>query len=154
MGKWYFDDIPVNSSRTSKAYVVPEAEMVAFAKKWDPQPIHTDREAAEASPHHRGLIASATYTVAVAAALSNQLEPMIAVIGASDWKIRFPVPVRPNDSLTLTCECVHKRESRTKPDRGVAGFVSTVRNQKGEPVAIWETNILIPKRKPVVADGI
>jgi hypothetical protein len=40
--------------------------------------------------------------------------------------------------FVATVECVHKRASRTKPDRGIARFVTTVRNREGQRVLEWE----------------
>ena len=147
MQEWYFDDIPMNQPMTSKEYVVPEDELIAFAKKWDPQPMHTDREAAEASPHG-GLIAPATYTLAVASALANQNEvaTRTVVIGGTEWKARFLQPVRPGDHLVATSECVSKRVSRTKADRGIAQFTTTLQNQKGAIVLELECTLVVSRR--------
>jgi acyl dehydratase len=145
MRKWFFDDIVLNQPRTTGEYVVPEEELIAFARQWDPLAMHTDREAAKKSPHG-GIIAPAMYTMAVANALIDQLDPSIQSIGGAEWKVQFPQPVRPGDRLVATSECVHKRESRTKADRGVARFVISVRNQREETVLKWECTVLVAKR--------
>ena len=141
----YFEDIQLHRPRTTDAYVVPEEELVAFAKRWDPLAMDADREAAKGSPD-AALIAPATYTMAVANALISQLDPKALFIGVADWKVQFPHPVRPRDRLVATSECVHKRESRTKADRGVARFVITVRNQNGETALNWECTVLVLRR--------
>ena len=151
MQMWYFDDIPLNEPRTTKEYVVPEEEMIAFAKRWDPLPIHTNREAARASPHG-GLIAPASYTISLASALVQELDPKIAFIGGLEWKTRFTAPVRPGDRLVATCQCVEKRASRTKPDRGMARFMTVMRNQRGESVITSEMTTLVSKSNPVCVD--
>jgi acyl dehydratase len=145
MKEWYFEDIPLNQPMMTRAYVVTEAELVSFAKRWDPLPIHVDPDAAKASPHG-GLIAPAIYTMAVANALADELDPRFVAIGSADWKVQFAVPVRPDDRLVAASECVYKRESRTKPDRGITRFVETVHNQKGERVLTWESTILVARR--------
>ena len=149
---WFFDDIPLNQPRTTKSYLVPEEELMAFARKWDPLAMHTDPEAARKTAH-RGLIAPAVYTMAVANALIDELDPGTLSIGGSEWKVRFPHPVRPGDCLVATSTCVHKRESRTKADRGIARFVIALRNQKGEPVLEWETTVLVARGIPGQAEG-
>ena len=145
MGTWTFDDIPLNQRRTTKAYVVPEEELIAFAGRWDPLTMHTDREAAKVSPHG-GLIAPAAYTIAVANVLTDELDPGVVSIGGAEWKVRFPNPVRPGDRLVATSECVYKRESRTKTDRGIARFEITMQNQKQETVLEWECTVLVTRR--------
>jgi acyl dehydratase len=151
MKEWYFDDIPLNQPRMTREYVVPEEEMVSFARRWDPLPIHTDRKAAKASPHG-GLIAPASYTISLASALVQELDPKIAFIGGLEWKTRFSAPVRPGDRLVATCQCVEKRASRTKPDRGIARFMTTMHNQRGETVITSEMTTLVSRGKPVSID--
>lgn len=146
MQEWYFDDIPLNQPVTTGEYVVTEEELVAFAKKWDPLPMHTDPEAARASPHG-GLIASAIYTMAVSSALGHRLDTRMVMVGGAEWKIRFLTPVRPGDRLVITTKCVEKRPSRTKPDRGIARFSTTMQNQKGERVMEFEGTALVSIRK-------
>jgi acyl dehydratase len=145
MRKWFFDDIVLNQPRTTGEYVVPEEELIAFARQWDPLAMHTDREAAKESPHG-GLIAPAMYTMAVANALIDQIDPSIQSIGGAEWKVQFPKPVRPGDRLVATSGCIYKRDSRTKADRGVARFVISMRNQREETVLKWECTVLVAKR--------
>lgn len=144
---WYFDDIPLNQPWTTREYVVPEEEMVAFARRWDPLPIHTDREAARASPHG-SLIAPASYTISLASALVQNAGPPIAYIGGLEWKTRFTTAVRPGDRLVATCQCVYKRES-SRPDRGIARFMTVVRNQRNETVITSEMTTLVARRGEV-----
>lgn len=145
MQEWYFDDIPLNQPMTTKEYVVLEEELIAFAKKWDPLPMHTDPEAARASPYG-GLIASSTYTHAVASLLGHQIAARPVIIAGGESKSRYLQPVRPGDRLAATSECVFKRESRTKADRGIARFVVTMQNQKGERVLELESTVVVPRR--------
>ncbi len=148
MDTWYFDDIPLNQPRTTKEYVVPEEEMVAFARRWDPLPIHTDRKAAEASPHG-SLIAPASYTISLASALVQEMGPGIAFIGGLEWKTRFLAPVRSGDRLVATCQCDFKRAS-SKPDRGIARFATVMSNQRQETVIVSEMTTLVARRSQVL----
>lgn len=146
MQELYFDDIPLNEEWTAQGeYLVPEEEMVAFARKWDPLPTHTDPVAAKSSPLG-GLIAPATYTLAVASALSQMFDTRAVIIGGNEWKLKFPQPVRPGDRLVATSRCIEKRPSRTKPDRGIGRFVTTVKNHKGETVLEQEIVALVLRR--------
>ncbi len=144
MDPLYFDDIPLDQPWTTKEYTVPEEEMVAFARRWDPLPIHTDRQAAEASPHG-SLIAPASYTLSLASALVQEASPSIAFIGGLEWKTRFMAPVRANDRLVATYQCAYKRAS-SKPDRGIARFATVMRNQRDETVITSEMTALVARR--------
>ena len=46
MGVW-FEDVPLGGKVTIGSYTFTEENIVAFAKKYDPQPFHIDKEAAE-----------------------------------------------------------------------------------------------------------
>jgi acyl dehydratase len=121
--------------------------MVAYAEKWDPFPFHVDEAAARASIHG-GLIASGEYTMAVKQALIHRLganEALIASMGYDE--LRYLGPVRPGDSLTLTMECTDKRESRSKPDRGIVKYKVGLTNQDNEPVLSYTDIVLLAKRR-------
>ncbi len=57
----YFEDYSAGAVYEFGAITVEEAEVIAFAKRFDPQPFHTDPEAAKQSPFGR-LIASGWHT--------------------------------------------------------------------------------------------
>ena len=47
----YFEDIKVGDSKESiEEYELQAEEIIAYCKKWDPLPFHTNEEAAAASP--------------------------------------------------------------------------------------------------------
>lgn len=58
----------------------------------------------------------------------------------------FPNPVRPGDRISLEMECIEKRESRSKPDRGIIRQSIILCNQNGEPVLTLKDTILVAKR--------
>lgn len=147
MPDWYLEDIPVDQPMTTAEYLVTEEEMTAFARKWDPLPIHVDPEAASRLPPG-GLTAPAIYTIAVCNLLEHGLNMSVPVIGAAEWKVRFPAPVRPGDRLSASLRCEHTRPSRTRPDRGIARFVTALHNQKGQRVLEWESTLLVLRRNP------
>ena len=60
----YFEDVRVGETAVLGSSTVSEAEMLAFARKYDPQPFHTDPEAAKTS-FFGGLIASGWHTCAI-----------------------------------------------------------------------------------------
>ena len=53
----FYDDFQVGEKFISESAVISEAEIVEFARRFDPQSFHVDIEAAKASPYG-GLIAS------------------------------------------------------------------------------------------------
>lgn len=143
----YFEDIQIGDVETVGDYEVTEREMVEFAQKWDPLPIHIDAELAKQSPH-RGLIASGQYTLAVKQKLYTQTEFISeAVIGAIGWdEVRFCNPVRPGHRLSLISECLSKRASKSRPDRGVVKYRVVIKTQDDVTVLSYLGLVMVQKR--------
>jgi acyl dehydratase len=49
-------------------------------------------------------------------------------------EIRWPLPVRPGDTLHVRASVLEARRSKSKPDRGIIRSLVEVTNQAGEPV--------------------
>ena len=117
------------------AIAVSEADILDFARQFDPQPIHTDRMAAARGPYG-GLIASGWHTVTVMMRLLvAQFLPGAASLGSPGIdELRWRQPVRPGDILRIRVEILDARRSRSKPDRGLVHTLVEVLNQKNEVV--------------------
>jgi acyl dehydratase len=128
----HFEDIEVGDRLSAGPYRVERSEMLAFALKYDPRPYHVDETAAAAS-EFGGLVASGIHTLAVWNRLRFEAEAALAQIaGLGLEEVRYSVPVRPDDALSLEAECTTKRASASKPDRGVISFRHRLVNQRGE----------------------
>ena len=148
----YFNDIELHQSETMGQYTVTKDELIEFAKKWDPFPFHVDEEMAKGT-QHGGLIAAGTHTIAIAVLLHNHHQPRVATIaGLEISKVLFHVPVRPDDCLTVTRTCLSKKESKSKPDRGIIRFQVDVTNQIGQLVLDYNFRVMVAKR-PIQTDA-
>ena len=116
----YFEDFPPGDVRESPARTVTREEMVAFAREFDPQPFHTDEEAASTTIYG-GLIASGWHTVAILMRLMwDAFLADAASLGSPGVdEVRWLKPVRPGDTLRARFTVVEAVPSRSKPDRGV-----------------------------------
>ncbi len=142
----FYEDIQVNEKETLGDYFVDKEEAVEFAKKWDPQMFHVDEEAAKSLPTD-GLIVSAVYTLAVITRLGvTQGTQMANLAGLGLENVRFPIPVRPGDRVTVSGKCIEKRESKSRPDAGIVRYATEVRNQNGETCFTLESVNLVAKR--------
>lgn len=143
----YLEEFYVGQRFTTEPVVLSESEIIAFAEKYDPQPLHTDKAAAEKSIYG-GLIASGFQTIAIAAGqwLRTGQQEGTGLGGPGLRNIRWLAPVRPGDVLHTTVEVAATRVSRSKPDRGIVQFAYTVRNDT-EIVATF-TAIIFLKRRP------
>ena len=77
MSERYFEDFRVGDRFRSADYTVAEAEMVDYARRYDPQPFHTE-PAAAAQSFFGGLVASGWYTAAITMRLMAQSEIHVA----------------------------------------------------------------------------
>lgn len=114
---------------------VDAEEIMEFARRYDPQSIHTDPEAAAEGPFG-GLIASGWQTAALMMRLfaDNYLTSVASLASPGIDELRWVRPLRPGDRLTLVCETTGVRPSRSKPDRGVLTTDVTLINQDGDPI--------------------
>ena len=110
-----------------------EAEIVEFARRYDPQPFHVNADAARSSIYG-GLIASGWQTVAVTMRLlvDNVFNTTASMGSPGIDELRWLLPVRPGDTLSPRVTVLETRPSRSKPDRGVLRFRVEVTNQAGE----------------------
>ena len=147
MSGLYLEDFRVGRRFATEPVRLSEGEILAFAEKYDPQPIHTDKAAAEKSIYG-GLIASGFQTIAIGAGqwLRTGRQEGTGMGGPGMRDIRWLAPVRPGDVLSTTVEVAEARASRSKPDRGLVHFAHTMRNET-EIVATF-TAIIMCRRRP------
>jgi acyl dehydratase len=135
VSKLYFEDFPVGLRKDCGSRTVTEAEILAFAREFDPQPFHIDPEAARDSIFG-GLIASGWHTAAIAMRL--QVDAILSKshsLGSPGVdELRWLKPVRPGDTLSLAVEVLEAKPSQSKPDRGSIRVRYEATNQKREVV--------------------
>jgi len=131
----YLEDITVGQVTEFPPRHVTEDEIIAFAREYDPQPFHLDREVAKQSLFG-GLCASGWHTIGMMMRL--MVDHMIghyASMGSPGVdQLRWLKPVFPGDTLHLRGEVTAMKPSQSKPDRGVITTRYELRNQKGEMV--------------------
>jgi acyl dehydratase len=134
-GLRYFEDYAVGATNECGSVSVDQASIVAFAKEFDPQPFHADPEAAAAGPFG-GLIASGWHTAALVMRLlvDNYLSAEASLGSPGLDEIRWPYPVRPDDTLRVRATVVESRRSLSKPDRGIIKTMVEAVNQDGRTV--------------------
>ena len=145
----YFDDLKEGDSFVTGECTLGEAEIVAFARQFDPQPIHVDAAAAAEGPYG-GLIASGFQTMALGFRLFYERGVIneACIGGPGIDAVRFHRPARPGDSIHAVVTVAETRPSRSKPDRGYVRMAYDVRNQRGEPVMSCEIVHILMWRPP------
>src|ERR1700722_6875928 len=138
----WFEDVAIGTKRDLGTYTFTEEEIIAFARKYDPQPFHIDPEAAKHSMFG-GLIASGWHTAVIwmklaiaererAKASGNPLMRSGVSPGFED--MRWLRPVRPGDTLHYTSETIEKVALRSRPELGLVKTRNEARDQMGELV--------------------
>jgi acyl dehydratase len=119
--------------------LITAEEIVEFARRYDPQPFHTDPTAA-AHSHFGGLVASGWMTASVAMSLlcEHFISPASSMGSPGVDMLRWLQPVRPGDRLRMRVSVTETRRSQSKSDRGVVRLRQEVLNQKGELVMSQE----------------
>ncbi|AVG17821.1 dehydratase [Chromobacterium vaccinii] len=140
----YFEDLQTGQRFLSDSHTLSKEEIVSFARQFDPQPFHTDPEAARQT-FFNGLAASGWHTSSLSMRLVAESALGLAangLIGMQIDKMRWPQPSRPGDTLQVEVEVLDKRRSSSQPGFGVVKVSWTTRNQRGETAmqlecAIW-----------------
>jgi acyl dehydratase len=101
-------------------YAMDEAEIIRFARAYDPQWFHTDVKAA-ARGRFGGLIASGWHTCAVAMRLAAEaaLHDSESFASPGVEHIKWPHPVRPGDLLRLRATVIEARRARSQTTLGI-----------------------------------
>jgi acyl dehydratase len=147
----YLEDLTVGERRQLGRHTITEAEILEFARAFDPQPFHLDREAAARS-HFGGLVASGWHTASLAMRLfvMGMVEEIASMGSPGVDELRWLAPVRPGDTLSLRTEIVEVTPSTSRPDRGSVRVRYDLRNQSDEQV-LSMIGIGIIRRRP---DGV
>ena len=153
----WFEDIPLGNKITLGSYAFTEENIIAFAKKYDPQPFHVDKDAAARSPYG-GLIASGWHTAAVWMKLMLAYRRARIAAGAEATQanyvspgvreLQWLKPVRPGTTLTYTNETFAKRDWKTRPEFGLIEGRNEARDEKDELYYTFINRVLIARRHP------
>ena len=114
----YLEDVVVGSQFVTEEVTITAEEIIAFANQFDPQPFHTDPEAAKTS-FFGGLAASGWHTAAITMRLLVTQGPPIAggTIGAGG-DLSWPSPTLPGDRLHVRVTVESVTPSKSNPSRG------------------------------------
>ena len=117
-----FDELFVGQEFQFGTMSMPLEDVLDFARRWDPQPFHTDEARARESPFC-GRIASGIHTLAAAFGHMVRTGFVEQVsMGGAGLDVRWPAPVRPGDEIAMSGRVEELTPSRSRPDRGTVKF--------------------------------
>ncbi|MFB6121448.1 MAG: MaoC/PaaZ C-terminal domain-containing protein [Halobacteriaceae archaeon] len=142
----YFEDLPVGETRELGTVTVSREDIIAFAERYDPQPIHADPDAAAAGPYG-GVIASGWHTASLC--MRQLVEGFLsetATRGALGVDgLRWRTPLRPGDELTVRGEIAETEV--WDDDRGLAHCRVEATNGEGDEVLSMVGLVLFARRE-------
>jgi acyl dehydratase len=141
----YFDDLQVGRRFISRTHQLDQAQILAFAGQFDPQPFHTDPEAAQQT-FFQGLAASGWHTAAISMRLLVESAPIAGEVIGAGAEINWPKPTRPGAILHLESEVIELRPLRSRSDRGMVTMRSETINQTREIVQVLVSKLVVPRK--------
>ena len=131
----YFEDFVEGQTLDLGSTEFTERGIIAFASEFDPQPMHTDPEAARSSVYG-GLIASGwqTATSYMRLLVDSVMRDSRSIGSPGIDNLRWLKPVRPGDTLRGRFTVLDTKPSRSRPDWGIVRSRGEMLNQHGEVV--------------------
>ena len=145
----HHEDIEIGRPIIFGHKIVTKQEILDFGRAFDPQPMHTDEEAAKATPVG-GLCASGWHTCAMMMRMicDGPLRNTASLGSPGVDEVRWTRPVRPGDVLSCRHVYTEKRELASRPDVGISKITLELIDGNGEVLAWWHTNQLTRRRHP------
>jgi acyl dehydratase len=147
----YWEDFREGEVREFGAVTVKRDEIVRFAAQFDPQPFHID-EAAAAHSLYGGLIASGWHTAAMAMRMMcDEYLLRAASLGSPGLdNLKWLLPVRPGDTLSMRLLVLESRPLESKPGVGLVKIRHEVLNQ-GRKVVMRMEGYGMFRRRPAAS---
>ena len=128
-------------------YEMTLERLEAFAREWDPQPMHLDPAAGAASVFG-AQVASGWHTLCATMRLlvDGDILRGLPLIGLGFEEVKFLRAVRAGDVLRARVEILELRASRSRPGRGLLRMRVETLDDAGEVVASWLPTLTVPAR--------
>lgn len=108
-------------------------------------PLFIDAEYARSQPcGRRPVLDTLVFSLTVGMSVADTTGKAIANLGYDT--VMFERPLFPGDSLYAESEVLEKRESASKPDRGIVTIETRAYNQNRERILVLRRKYLAPKR--------
>ena len=141
----YLEDLHVGQRFESRPHLLDAAQIIAFAREFDPQPFHLSEEGATGSIFG-SLAASGWHTAALTMRLLVESVPLAGGLIGAELQLAWPKPTRPGMALQVFAEVVDIRPSRSKPDMAIVTMRNETRDQHGEVLQLFTVKMPVFKR--------
>lgn len=146
----YWEDVEIGERVRSAEFEFSRENIFAFARQYDPQPMHLSDEGA-AQSFFGELIASGWQTACVTFRLMVDARPLgsTPLVGLEVQAMKFERPVRPGDRVHVEGEVLERRVSKSRPDRGIITMRVVTKNQTDRPVMSQVWVAILPTHQAV-----
>jgi len=142
-----FDDFIVGERLLFEAGSISREEIMSFAREWDPQSLHLDEEYAKSI--HGSLIASGFQSMLfiMRPVMFEMMAGCENIGGFGFDNLRWTLPVKPDEKMSVCIEITKVRESSSRPGIGIISYKIEARNPANQMVFKAETGALLKSRK-------
>jgi acyl dehydratase len=143
----FWEDFAVGKTIDLGSHEFTTDSIIAFAREFDPQPMHTNADRARESMYG-GLIASGWHTASVYMRLlvDGVLVSAESLGSPGVESLRWLKPVRPGDVLSGRITVLDSKPSRSRPEWGIVRSRGEMINQHGEVVMQLEATNFFARR--------
>ena len=144
----FFEDLQVGDHiQHPRGRTATEMDNVLFCSlTMNTQPMHLDREFSKKSQFGQPIV-NGIFTLGLVVGMSvPELTEGTMVANLGFEKVVQPNPVFHGDTITAESEILDKRESTSKPDRGIVRIKQVGRKQDGTVVIELERTVMFLKR--------
>ena len=148
MAGMYFEDLEVGQHiQHLRGRTITEMDNVLFsALTMNTQPLHLDEEYSKQTQFGQRIV-HGLFTMALVVGISvADLTEGTIVANLGYDKVQHPQPVFHGDTVRAETEVLEKRESASKPDRGIVRLRQIGRKQDGTIVVELERTVMFLKR--------
>ena len=146
LGLYYEDFVVGETIKHSLSKTVFESDNNFFSLlTMNHHPVHTNLDYAQQNQHGKILVVGTlVFSLAVGMTVPDISGKAIANLDYENIKHLGPVFL--NDTLYVRTKILDKRESQSKPDRGIVYVETIASNQNGQDVLSFRRHVLIKKR--------
>jgi acyl dehydratase len=149
MAGLYFEELTVGLVfKHTMRRTVTEMDNVLFSSlTHNPAALHIDEQYCREHTDFGQRIVNSAFTLGLVVGISVGDTTLGTTVGNLGFEeVRFPAPVFHGDTIRVESEVVSRRESNSKPDRGIVTFEHRGYNQNNVLVAICKRPALMMKR--------
>lgn len=150
----FFEDLHVGMEMWGTEETADRNEMIDYAERYDPWPMHLGDEGAARTPFGR-LTASGGYVIGLwyrsGHGIWHRPDWTAAFLGSLNWQVAFPQPLHAGEIVRTRTVITHMRLS-SKPGRGVVSHTSDLVNGTADVFLTVDVVFLIATR-PVTGAG-